>query len=195
MTLFRFLLAALAISLASIIHAVPAAHAQGTTIIVIDELRIFQESRAGRDIVTKLQNIRTQLDGEVAPLARTVDTLAEALQPKLQGKTPEQISADAAIVAEFNTFQQRRQELAQRQQVVSQEFTLTRQKALADFNTALEPVVLEVMRERGAQIVIEKDMALVVADSVDVSADVISKLDQRTPAIAVTRQRLPAQQQ
>jgi Skp family chaperone for outer membrane proteins len=195
MTLFRYFFAALAIAFAPAGVTLQAAHAEATTIIVIDELRIFRDSRAGKDVDTKLQNIRTQLDNELAPFRQSLQALAESLEPRLQGKTPEMIGADQALVNELNTFQQRRQELAQRQQVASQEFQLTQQKALVDFNNALEPVVLEVMRERSAQIVIEKDMALAVSDTVDASASVIAKLDQRTPAIAVTRQRLPAQPQ
>lgn len=171
------------------------AHAQGTTIIVIDEVRILQDSRAGKDIQTKLGNIQNQIEAELDPARRALESAAQVIQPKIDGKTPEAISADAALVTELNTFQQQRQDLGQRRQIVSQEFSLTQQQALVDFNVALEPVVMEVMRERNAQVVLSKDMTLFAADSIDVSADVIAKLDQRTPAIAVTRRRLPAQPQ
>jgi len=195
MTLFRIVASALFLAMALGAQSFQSAQAQGTTIIVIDEVRILQDSRAGKDIQTKLGNIQNQIETELDPARRALESAAQAIQPKLNGKTPEAISADAALVNELNAFQQRREEFAQRRQIVSQEFSMTQQQALVDFNVALEPVVMEVMRERNAQIVMSKDMTLFAADSVDVSADIVAKLDQRTPAIAVTRKRLPAQPQ
>lgn len=195
MTLFRYLAAALMLTLVMTSHALQPAFAQGTTIIVLDDAQVFQDSRAGKDIQTKLRNIETQINNELDPSRRALETLAQSIQPKLQGKTPEEIGADAALVAELNRFQQQRQEFAQKQQVVSQEFALTQQQALVDFTNAVEPIIMEVMQERNAQIVMEKGMALFTADSIDVTADIVAKLDQRTPAIAVTRRRVPAQPQ
>lgn len=195
MTFSRIIASALLLAMAIGAQSVQSAEAQGTTIIVIDEVRILQDSLAGKDIQTKLGNIQNQISTELDPARRALETAAQTIQPKIEGKTPDAISADTALVAELNAFQQRREDFAQRRQVVSQEFSRTQQQALADFNIALEPVVMEVMRERNAQIVVSRDMTLFAADTVDVSADIIAKLDQRTPAIAVTRQRLPAQPQ
>lgn len=195
MTPFKTLAAATLLLLSIAAPSFQLAHAQGTTIIVIDEVRILQDSRAGKDIQTKLGTIETQIDAELEPARRALETAAQSIQPRIDDKTPEVISADAALVADLNAFQQQRQAFAQRRQVVAQEFSLTQQQALVNFNVALEPVVMEVMRERGAQVVLSKDMTLFAADSVDVSADIIAKLDQRTPAIAVTRVRAPAQPQ
>lgn len=195
MTLFRIAASALFLAMALGAQSLEPAQAQGTTIIVLDEVRILQDSLAGKDIQTKLGNIQNQIETELDPARRALETAAQSIQPKISGKTPEAISADAALVNELNAFQQRREEFAQRRQIVSQEFSMTQQQALVDFNIALEPVVMEVMRERNAQIVMSKDMTLFAADSVDVSADIVAKLDQRTPAIAVTRKRLPAQPQ
>lgn len=195
MPLFRIAASALFLVMALGAQSLQPALAQATTIIVLDEVRILQDSRAGKDIQTKLGNIQNQIETELDPARRALETAAQSIQPKISGKTPEAISADAALVNELNAFQQRREEFAQRRQIVSQEFSMTQQQALVDFNIALEPVVMEVMRERNAQIVMSKDMTLFAADSVDVSADIVAKLDQRTPAIAVTRKRLPAQPQ
>ena len=76
--------------------------------------------------------------------------------------------------------------------MVSQEYAATEQKAFSDFNTALEPALLDVVKEKNAQVVLSKNQAVFTADSVDVSANIVTKLDAKTSAINVVRQRAPA---
>ena len=78
-------------------------------------------------------------------------------------------------------------------QTVSQEFQLTERAALIEFNKAIEPVLMEVVKEKNAQVVMSKSQVIYSSDAIDVSAAVISKLDAKTPTITVTRQRAPAQ--
>jgi Skp family chaperone for outer membrane proteins len=195
MSSMKILLAACGLLLAFSASAVQPATAQATTVVVIDEARIFTESLAGKDIQAKLANIETQINNELDPARRALQTDEESIQSRVQGKTPEQVAADEALMTQLQGFERKRNEFAQRRALVSQQFALTERKALADFNTALEPVILEVVRERNAQLVLQKSQVVYNTDAIDVTAMVISKLDARTPAISVTRQQLPAQQQ
>ena len=77
---------------------------------------------------------------------------------------------------------------------MSQEFANAERQAFIDFNTALEPVLMEVVREKNAQVVMSRRAVIYSADAVDVSDLVISKLDAKTPTINVQRKPLPVQQ-
>lgn len=169
-----------------------AAFAQGTSVMVIDDVRILRESKAGQDIQRKLQAIETQINNELEPGVKALETDAKAIEPKIQGKTREQIAGDAALVSQLTAFQTKQQEYGQKRQIAAREFAMTEEKAIVDFNRALEPALTEVIQEKSAQVVILKSQAIFAADAVDATAAVIQKLDQKTPAIAVTRQRLPA---
>lgn len=195
MTRMKSILAAVALAVSLSAVAAPVAVAQAAVVITIDEGRILRDSRAGKDIQAKLKNIETQINGELEPTRKTLDTEGKALQTKLQGKTREAIAADAALVAQLQAYQKKANEFGQKTQVVSQEFGLTEQKALIDFNKALEPVLLEVVKEKNAQLVVSKSQVVFSADSIDATGLIISKLDARTPTINVTRQRAPAQPQ
>jgi Skp family chaperone for outer membrane proteins len=173
--------------------AAPAASAQGTTVLMIDEGRILGDSKAGKDIQTKLKNLETQMKNELEPTRASLETDGKALQAKIEGKTREAVAADTALVAQLTAYQKRANDFAQKRNVVSQEFQMTERKALIDFNKAIEPVLMEVVNEKKAQIVMSKEQVIYSADTVDVSGLVISKLDAKTPTIAVTRQRAPAQ--
>tara|TARA_R110000787_G_scaffold20065_8_gene59707 strand:- start:17700 stop:18272 length:573 start_codon:yes stop_codon:yes gene_type:complete len=171
----------------------PAASAQGTTVVMIDEGRILSDSKAGKDIQTKLKNLETQMKNELEPTRATLETDGKALQAKVEGKTREAVAADTALVSQLTAYQNRANAFAQKRQTVSQEFQLTERQALIEFNKAIEPVLMDVVKEKNAQVVMSKSQVIYSTDAIDVSAAVISKLDAKTPTITVTRQRAPAQ--
>ena len=193
MSPIKHMLFALSLVVSGVAVAAPAASAQGTTVVMIDEGRLLGESKAGKDIQTKLKNLETQMKNELEPIRATLETDGKALQTKVEGKTREVVAADTALMGQLTAYQKRAQEFAQKQQVVSKEFQLTERQALIDFNKAIEPALMEVVNEKKAQVVMSKAQVIFSADTVDVTPLVISKLDAKTPTIAVSRQRLPAQ--
>ncbi|MBA3069672.1 MAG: OmpH family outer membrane protein [Hyphomonas sp.] len=190
----KSILAAFTLALATMFTVSPAAYAQGTIVVVIDEGRILAESKAGKDMFTKLKNIENQINAELKPTRDSLETERQALAGKLQGKTREAIVADAALVKQIEDFQKKTNDFAQKRNTVSQEYAATEQKAFLDFNTALEPALLDVVKEKNAQVVLSKNQAVFTADAIDVSANIVTKLDAKTPAINVVRQRAPAPQ-
>jgi Skp family chaperone for outer membrane proteins len=185
--LFSLLLAVSAVATTA-----PAAFAQGTVVVAIDEGRIFRDSKVGKDIQNKLKNIQTQIRGEVEPTQKSLEAEGKTLDAKLKGKTREQVAADAALVGQMQALEKKATDFAVKSQTVSQEYAMTERQARIDFSKALQPVMLEVIKEKGAQIVVDRSGVVYVADAVDVSAAVISKLDAKTPSMTVTRQRAPA---
>lgn len=194
MTKLKTALTALMLSATALMVVAPPAAAQGTVIMVIDEGRIVAESKAGKDMFTKLKNIETQINTELKPTLDALEAERQALATRLDGKTREAIAADAALVKQIGDFQRKSEEFAQKRTMLSQEYAATEQKSFIDFNTALEPVMLEVVKEKNAQVVLSKSQAVFTADTVDATASVVAKLDQKTPAITVVRQRAPAPQ-
>jgi outer membrane protein len=194
MTKFKTVLTALMLSTTTLMVVAPSAAAQGTVIMVIDEGRIVGESKAGKDMFTKLKNIETQINAELKPTRDALEAERQALATKLDGKTREAIVADAALVKQIEDFQKKSEDFAQKRTTLSQEYAATEQKSFIDFNTALEPVMLEVVKEKNAQVVLSRSQAVFTADTVDATASIVAKLDQKTPAITVVRQRAPAPQ-
>jgi outer membrane protein len=183
---------AIALVIAPIVVSAPIASAQGTVVMVIDEGQILGNSKAGKDMFTKLKNIENQINVELKTPRDALEADRKTLATKLEGKTQEAVMADAALVTQIENFQKKANEFAAKRQTLSQEYAATEQKALVDFNKALEPVLLEVVKEKGAQLVMSKGQAVFTADAIDGSPAIIAKLDQKTPAITVVRQRAPA---
>nr|WP_321440933.1 OmpH family outer membrane protein [uncultured Hyphomonas sp.] len=193
MSHLKKLLFAFALLIGSASFTAPTAAAQGSTVIAVDEVKILRESKAGKDMATKLNNIETQMNNELTPERTSLQNEGKTLDGKLQGKSREQVNADAALVTELNAYQAKANAFAAKAQKASQEFSLTERVALATFNKALEPVLLQVIQEKNAQLVVSKSAVIYSADSIDATALVIQKLDAATPTLAVTRQKIPDQ--
>ena len=189
---FKSVFMAIALVIAPVIVSAPIASAQGTVVMVIDEGQILGNRKAGKDMFTKLKNIENQINVELKTPRDALEADRKTLATKLEGKTQEAVMADAALVTQIENFQKKANEFAAKRQTLSQEYAATEQKALVDFNKALEPVLLEVVKEKGAQLVMSKGQAVFSADAIDGSPAIIAKLDQKTPAITVVRQRAPA---
>lgn len=192
MTYLRSLFAALALAVALTISMAQTASAQGAVVMIIDEGHILTSSKAGKDMFAKLQNIETQINNELKAPAEALQAQRNALAGKIEGKTREAIAADAALVKQVEDFQKKANEFAQKRSVLAQEYAATEQKAFVDFNKALEPVLLEVVKEKNVQILLSRSQVVFSADAVDASDAIIAKLDQKTPSISVVRQRAPA---
>ncbi|MFN7178648.1 OmpH family outer membrane protein [Hyphomonas sp.] len=193
MTYLRSVLAALALAIAATVSFSQAAYAQASGVMIIDEGHILTTSKAGKDMFTKLKNIETQINNELKAPADALNAQRTALAAKLEGKTREAVAADAALVKQVEDFQKKANEFAQKRSVLAQEYSATEQKAFVDFNKALEPVLLEVVKEKNIQVLLSRSQVVFSADAVDASDAIIAKLDQKTPAISVVRQRAPAQ--
>ena len=189
----KSLFAALAVMISAPLALTPIASAQ-STVIVIDRTQIFGQSLAGQDIRTKIQGIETTMQGELQPVAQQLGTEGTALETKTQGMSREAILADAALRTEVEAYARKAGEFNRDRQIASQELALTERKALIDFNTALVPVLREVVAENSANVILDKSQVVFVDDATDVTASVITKLNASTPTIAVVRQKLPTQQ-
>nr|WP_321362188.1 OmpH family outer membrane protein [uncultured Hyphomonas sp.] len=193
MSHLKKILCAFALLIGSAAFTAPVAAAQGSNVIAIDEVKILRDSKAGKDMATKLQTIETQMNGELTPERNTLQTQGKALDAKLAGKTREQVNGDAALVSELNAYQAKANAFAAKAKRASQEFSLTERVALSTFNKALEPVLLQVIQEKNADLVVSKSSVVYSADKIDASDLVIQKLDAATPTLTVTRQKIPDQ--
>ena len=191
----KTLLAAAAISLGTVAVTAPVASAQGTTVVVIDQGKIMRDSKAGKDLVTKVDGIASAMERELKPTADQLNTESKAIEAKTKNMTQEAMRADAALKTQVESYARKANDFARKRQIASQELSLTERKAWSDFFKALQPVLQEVVTEKNAQIMMDRSDLVYANPSTDVTALVISKRDATTPTISVVRQNLPAQTQ
>ena len=179
------LIAASALATPALAQRAPAA-----VVVVVDTDRVYRECNACRTAQTQLQSqvqgLRTRqqtLEGQLRPEGQAIQQAVNALA----GKQP-----DAALQNRVKAFQQRQdqanQELARSQQNVQS----IQANVLRQINEKLQPVITQVMTQKGANLAVDVDATLAHGQGVNVTNDVLAALNQQLPSISVTP--LPQQQ-
>lgn len=155
-------------------------------VVVFDVQAVIAGSAAGQDMNTKLQAIATAMRTELEGEARTLETERQRLLavPAAQFQSPENVQAQ-------QRFQQRAEELALKDRRTAAELQATQNAALQQFNAALQPAVRASMTARNAVIALESNTVYDNVGGVDVTADVISRINASTRTINVQRVTLP----
>ncbi|MDO9489936.1 MAG: OmpH family outer membrane protein [Sphingomonadaceae bacterium] len=169
-------------SLSTAALAQAAAPAPAASIIVVDMARVASDSAAGKSGQTQLKTKLDSLQARGKTLSDSLRTEEETLLKARQTNTmaPE---AFQAKVKDLQTKQNNaRTELGNREQELQRSNAFVNQQI---FN-AVGPIIQTVMRERGATVVLARDAALAVAPALDVTAEVIRRLDAALPRVNAT---------
>ncbi len=166
---------------ATAIAATPDAFAQrrgqAASVVVVNYQRVLSESSLGRDLATKLNQVRTQIGTEaqsLAPEAQSIEQEARRLQNSLRNLNQQQLQNNAEVQA----LAQRQQQLNARTATLQGDFECTQLIALRDVRTQVMPVVRAIMQQRNAGLVIDSSQALEVTGDYDITTTVIQQLDQ-----------------
>ena len=173
-------LAALLGSSATLAQALPP-----PVVIIVDMDQVINGSAAGKAAAADLKTRADAIQARLASLRTQFGTEGEALQ-KAQ---PAQTAAPAAITA----WQTKARDLQNRQQAAEadlqkrdRDFQASRQLVLKQINDAAQPVITAVMRERNATIVLAEGATLQHSAAIDVTADVLARLDKALPRVNTT---------
>src|SRR4051812_28924193 len=177
----KYLLGAAA---AALLLAVPgAASAQRATpssILIVDTDRILSTCTAcvsassqlqaqAQALQTRQQQIQTQLRTEGQPIQTAVNAL--------NGRAP-----DPALQTRITGFQTRQQQLAQELQGRQQTLESTQQNVSRQIGERLITIVEQVRAQHGATIAIAKGSTLANDNAVDVTAEVLTLVNQQLPS-------------
>jgi Skp family chaperone for outer membrane proteins len=182
------LAAAVALSAPATIHAqrLPAA-----VVAVVDTGRIYSECTACRAAqaqlnsqVTALQTRQRTLAGQLQPEQRAIQTAITALQ----GRQP-----DAALRTRVEAYQRREQQAAQELQQGQQRVQSSQANVLRQINQRLNPIINQVMTARGATLAVDTEASLAHSAAINVTSDVLARLNSVLPSVSVTP--LPQAQQ
>jgi len=180
------LAAAAALSLASPAAAQAQDAPRSPRVAVIDMARVSAESLLGKSYQSQLEKLQTEinaeatkkqtelgkLDAALKTLQEELEKQASVLSPEARDKKQQEIVRKTrerqAFLEDGQTEINRMRERAQQQaQVINQEF---QQK--------VRPLVEEVAKEKGLDIVLDSQVAYMINRDFDVTRDVITKADE-----------------
>lgn len=189
------LLTALAIASASLAAPLASpAFAQAlppVVMVVIDLDRIYSESAAAKMATTDLK----AKDDALRARAQQLQTTLGNEQQQLVQTRPAENAPPATIQAwetKARDFQSRQQQAGQELEKRQSDLQAARQFVLKQINDALQPIITAVMRERGASVAIAKGATLDNSAALDMTNDVMARLDKALPRVSTTPPAAPA---
>ena len=167
--------------------AAPAA--SGSKIGVIEVQRIVQESAIGKESLARVQKLQQSKQEELTRRQKELRDLETKIQD--QGKA---LSEDAMEKLQ-KEYQGKAVELKRFQDDAQKELEETQRKELGDLEKRIMPVITEVAKEQGYQLVFNKfNSGLLFADdkSVDLTDAVITKFNSQIAAPKAAAAKPPA---
>lgn len=170
-----------------------AANAPAPKIVVIDKSAIMQFSKVGQDIARQMQSLAAQAKKDLTAQGQALQNEGRSLQQQVAILSPD---LKAKRMAAFEAKQRGLQGAAQKKdEQLKAGFFQARQA----MEQALGPIVQEVVKQRGANIVVDKQaVVFATANGFDITQDVIAQLDAKMPTFKVNLNAPPpaaAQQQ
>ncbi len=159
-------------------------------VIVVDLDRIYRDSAAAKAATVDLK----AKDDALRARANQLQSSLGAEQQTLTQSRPAQGAAAAAITAweaKARDFQARQQQAGQELEKRQSDLQASRQFVLKQINDALQPIITTVMRERGASVAIAKGATLDSTTALDMTTDIMARLDKALPRVSTTPPATP----
>ncbi len=164
--------------------APPAAQqtAPAAVIIVLDMERVVVQSAAGKQAQAEIQTRMNALQTRANALQGQLKTEADAIQA---GQANQSL-AGPALEARAKAFGERQQAAQREVGQAENDIQRSRQFVLKQISDAVNPILTAVMREKGANLALPVGATLQHGASLDVTVDVIARLDRSLPRVSTT---------
>lgn len=149
-------------------------------IVVLDKVAIMQFSKAGQDISRQVKAYADQAKRDLQGQSMALQNEGRALQQQVAILSPD---LKQKRIAAFQAKEAALQGLAQKK---DEQIKAGFYQARVQMEQLLGPILMEVVKEHGANLVLDKQ-AVVSASlgGVDITKDVIDRLDAKLPSIKV----------
>lgn len=176
----------LVLSPSSVTAADLAHQSGGDGILVVDVEKVLVQSSAGEKGSVQLNKMLEALKKRADQLKKTLENEAQAI-----GKQKE----DGKISDE--KFQAKVRELGQKEQGYNKELadgqqslTVTQNYMRQKIYEAIQPILNDLIKEKNARIIITRSATLAFATPIDVTDDVITRLNKKLPMIKVDQKAI-----
>ena len=178
--------AALAIGLPAV------AHAQQANILIIDSERVMTDCTACKAATSQLQSKQSTLRARAQTLQTQLQTEGKPIQAAvdaLNGKSP-----DAALQAKITAYQTKERSAQQELATSTRTLESTAAHVQQQIGAKVVAVVEQIRASRRAAIVLAKNSTVANDNSLDITGDVLTALNQQLPSVSVTPMPQAAQQ-
>jgi Skp family chaperone for outer membrane proteins len=178
----RWIAGTAALAMAVLVAVAPAAAQKmpAAAVAVVDSQRIGRDAAAFKSARQQLDQYRA---GYQAEIAREEEALRTEEQELSRQRT---VLAPDAFEARRRDFERKVTEVQRRVQDRSRQLEQSFNGVRAEVGKQLVAIVRELANERGITLVLDRAQVMFHADSIDVTGEVLKRLDQRLPSVKVS---------
>ncbi|MEX6723941.1 OmpH family outer membrane protein [Parapedomonas caeni] len=181
-----------AAAVAAVVLASAPAVAQQASVLVVNLDRVVNESAAGRAAGTELKAKAEAISAKDKSLAEKFKTEEDALT-KQKDSVEKGIMQPAQFEANVRGYQERRNKDIQDFNKLRVDFQRSQAYVVEQITAGAAPIIQEVMRERGASLVVKEGALEAFSNTLDITSTVVQRLDQKLPKVSTTPPPAPAQ--
>jgi Skp family chaperone for outer membrane proteins len=136
-------------------------------IVVIDMLKVRNETKIGKDLTTKMESFRKAKTTELTTKRDEILNIEKDLQSKASALS------DAKKLEMRQRYEKLSLEYKELLQKSQQEVDNMGQQILKDYNEALMPILQKMCKEKGYDLVISRDITIFSVDSMSITDEFI----------------------
>lgn len=149
-------------------------------IVVLDRAAIMQFSKAGQDVAKQMQAYSARAKADLQDQGRALETEERNLQQQVAILAPD---VKAKRIAAFQEKQQALQGLVAKKDA---QMRYAFAQARAQMEGKLGPILQQLVKERGANMVLDKQaVVFATVSGFDITGDAINRLNQQLPSLKV----------
>ena len=145
--------------------------------------RMLAQSTAGQSLQTGMRRLAEQVRSQLAPYPATLQQEQQSLAGQVQQLQASGGQPSDALRQQAAAFEQRTQEYQQLQGRLSNELEYTQMMQRQALFQASDPVVTAVYQDKGCAIIVERSAVYLVNPAMDITDEVIRRLNTSFPAL------------
>ena len=170
-----------AAALAAGLMLTPALAAEGVSILIVDQQRVLAESLAGQDMNVQAKALMSQIQQEVTEEQNAVMALERDLSQNAKLMSPAQRND------KIKQLEARKQAYPAFEQKKTQIYQASMNRAANQVAVALKPILQQIIDQRKAQIMLDRQVVMYSVPGLDVTSDAITRLNNVVRAVKVER--------
>lgn len=162
-----------------------------STILVVDQGRVLRDSAAGKHVARQIESIGKQMETEMKSQVTPLSGERDRLMAELKTMNADALKTRPDLQQRAKSLQEKSQKSQLEAQYKQRELQITEQKAIVKINETLEKILEALVKERNADIILDRSLVIYGGADSDVTETVISRLDGQLRTVPVVRERLP----
>tara|TARA_B110000483_G_scaffold194704_1_gene232073 strand:+ start:4454 stop:5008 length:555 start_codon:yes stop_codon:yes gene_type:complete len=151
-----------------------------TSIAVVDLNLVLSDSKAAKNATKQFEEIQKKTEDEI------ISSEKKMLEEKNKLLDQQSVMAPEAFELKAKDYEKKLQDYQIERQVKLRDLEGMLQKARNEILMSIKPILEDISKEMGVTVILEKNTVLLSASNMDITNEVIKKLNKKLPKIKVS---------